>query len=333
MQNCVIIRRMLNIHPSSMLAIAFSLVFCSPALADGVARPQRSMAQIPFVIEPKLGMTTQAKLNDHTSVTFLIDTGSYVNYIDAGIAAKLGLPLENVTSTITGQPYTELGQAAHAVRIHSVVAGGVNFANAVFLVEPKARLPRSVTVQADGIIGLNALQQSALQIDFKQHQLTLYPGGDLSVADLEAAGFTGAVTLPLFFLPATASFAARVHIVSGLLTADEDLLVDTGANATTITAAVASQLQLVPFGKGGNAIAGFNYSIPVNWAKIPKLSIGGLVVEDYPVFYPMKDVAVVPGSLGLDLLSGYGLLLDIPQKKLYLKSAAMSTPIRITPHP
>ena len=68
-------------------------------------------------------------------------------------------------------------------------------------------------------------------------------------------------------------------------------------------------------------------------APVEAINLGGIEVRDYRVKYPdKKSHGDDPVTLGLDVLSGYRVLLDFPAQKMYVAPpATVATGVHIGP--
>ena len=128
---------------------------------------------------------------------------------------------------------------------------------------------------------------------------------------------------------------------------DATMVVDTGAEATTLTPAMVAQLHLPPDGHG-SVLRGVSGNVRSANAKLHRLALGGMIlsadhsvgVGDMPPF-PNVHPAVA-GLLGADVLARYEVELDVPGGRMALYSVygcagytpwpgSAATPLQRTP--
>lgn len=203
------------------------------------------------------------------------------------------------------------------------VGSGLHFKD-IYAYRWNTRVIRSLGgEQVDGIIGLYPFGLSSLQIDFQKGFATARHPSALTAEEMKAAGMDGAIELPI----ETDEYEVYVNADFGS-GHTERMRVDTGAVHSGISAQMAKTLGVTPISKGKmTTLYGL---VQFARAKIPSLSIGPLKLGEVLVEYPVKKQPEFPALLGQDILTRYRIVLDIPNKKLYLKPVER-TPL--TPSP
>ena len=215
------------------------------------AKPPRAKAVIPFTQGPGGEMYVQARLNDKVTATFLVDTGVDSDYLSDTVANALGLPI--IPATHNGKPLSLDGKATRGMIVPNVVAGQVRYPGIAFALLSPSQLPEGPDHQGnvDGILGAPALMPFAVMLDYAHDRMTLWSPAGLSAADMSRAGFRPLYTVLLTPSPTDENqWSAHVRFTEGADTAEQDLIVDTGANRTTVPSAVARQLKIKKDGDG-----------------------------------------------------------------------------------
>ena len=166
----------------------------------------------------------------------------------------------------------------------------------------------------DGILGWYFLSDHAVLFDFQSHQITLWHGGDLTLAELKAAGMQDALQLPRANRT-PGSFDVRVRLNDQR---DVELAVDTGGAHTLISPGDARLLQLEPTRVSFKQPSIFG-TLKANEARLRSLTFGSEHVMDMTVRYLQQEHPNLPPHLGLDVLSRYRMLIDYPANIIYLK--------------
>ena len=258
------------------------------------------------------------QINGQTSATFALDTGTNFSAVTDTLAAKLGLVPKPYFQD--GQPYQVLGKPADAVTLHTLQAGLFVFRQERVLVLPASGLSALLQQPIDGILGMDLLRHFAVEVDFPTRRITLLSPGGLSPSARQDAGFGEAVAVPLTLQSRTRLYLASGQLRNGENTGQENMLVDTGSGATAISSTLAGQLALVPVQSGGST-AMLSGTFPIDTARVPALDLGGLTVSNVPVVYPTQSGEKYGPLLGVDVLSQYRVLLDFPDKTMYLQAA------------
>ena len=293
--------------------------------ADEV-RPPRAKALIPFAQGPGGEIYVQARLNDKVTATFLVDTGVDSDYLSDTVAGGLGLPIRPATHA--GKPLTLNGKAMLGMIVPNVVTGQVRYPGIAFGLLSPSQLPESPDHRGhvDGILGAPALMAFAVMLDYEHNQLTVWSPAGLSADDMSRAGFHPLGAVPIASSPTDENqWTARVTLTEGAETAEQDLIVDTGANRTTIPPLVARRLKLLKDGEG-QATLFLNKPLTIDYGRVAQMQTGNLTLRNLTVFYAEQDLLEYPISLSMSAFHGYAVLLDFGQKKMYVGSLTAAVP-------
>ena len=278
----------------------------------------------------------QVKINDSVTGNFLIDTGSSANLITDALVDKLGLKPQPIAQGKT--PFLLDGKPASSVSSLNLQIGSLKLNGGVYFVIKAKSLSSFMKQPIDGIISMQILRYFALDIDFAHHKITMWFPNALPEDVVKQAGFEGAFVVPLsanvpddvLYDPVKAVVDADaywrllyfvpVEINDGVKTAHESLLLDSGNAATILPSEVSFLLKLKPFGV--QAIPNLlSVSQPVEEVQVPTFQSGNLCLLNHTVGYYQKGNVGNTPVLGLDVLSGYHVLIDFGAKKMYLQSS------------
>ena len=281
----------------------------------------------------------QAKINDTVTATFLIDTGSSTNVISQAIVDKLGLTPQ--VAPLTKDPSFLEGKQATFVSPQKVLLGSLTLQGGAYIVMPAKTLATMTGGAVDGIISMQTLRYFAIDLDFPRHQMTLWFPNGLNDDAVKQAGFSDASTVPLLpsipdailYDPVKVAqsteaywrlwYSVPVQISDGSHISQQNLLLDT-AGGVTIFPSEASRLLTLQV-QGTMPLSKPTYgSHRVNIVQAPTLQIGSLRLHNQTVEV-FQDSTADGGpagktaALGLDILSGYRVLMDFGAKKMYFK--------------
>jgi predicted aspartyl protease len=174
--------------------------------------------------------------------------------------------------------------------------------------------------QVDGLLGLNVLSRLTVLIDPQLKWVMLWWPRALTSAERERMNMGDAVELPLKERDdGVLQVQARLND-----TVDVQLPLDTGSDVTCIPMNVADQLKLEPTGPGRMAESLYDKGRERE-APLQQIALGTLKLWWMVVHYS-DNPRLINQALGMDVLSRFRVLLDIPNKKLYLKPVAALSP-------
>ena len=199
--------------------------------------------------------------------------------------------------------------------------GHIQVDNATFLVLPDSNLQAGSGSVYDGIIGINMLGGSAILLDSQQHKFGFCLPGALSPQQLSQIGLTHPYILPL--TSSGDKWFIRGELTKGSNIGDEDLLLDTGSNATGISTVLAEKLHLNPSGLGMQH--DIYITKVVSTGQVDMLHLGDLTLRDVSITVRATSENL-PSLLGMDILSNYRVLMDFPAKKMYLQPPLATVP-------
>ena len=274
----------------------------------------------------------EVTINEKQNATFLIDTGSTGSIISTELAKQMKLSLRPAVGS-ENVPETWNGKQALMTNISVLRAGSILFNNVpLFVLDAKQFVlsPRNSTRSYQGIIGINVLQQVAILLDSQKHKLVFCIPGDLYQKQVALLEITQPSVLTLTHINGL-QWSIPAQFTNNGLKANEDLVVDTGADHTYVSQQLAKQVNLKVHNiQGAKTIYGIGV---VAETTTDELSLGDLTLRDFPLtIQPVSGQE--PPVLGMDILSGYRVLMDFPAKKMYLQPNTAAVPaVTIGPAP
>ncbi len=279
----------------------------------------------------------QAILNGTQPAAFLVDTGAAFSVLSPGMAKQLHLKLQPAVLD-DGTPYFFKGKQASQVSLSTIKIGNLTISidRGPFRVlnDRNSTLFPALNLGDtgfDGVLGVNALEHFAVLLDASQNFLGLCLPGNLDLSQVGQAGYTAPYLLPIF--QRNGFWFVAVQLTNNGVSQSEDLAIDTGSNVTTISDAAAAHLGLKVSQEHATTNV-YSNAVPMGESSIDTLQIGGIVLSGHDVSVAHVS-KLEPPVLGMDILSGYRVLIDFPGKKMYLQSntAAAVPAITIGPAP
>lgn len=255
---------------------------------------------------------------------FLLDTGSSRSFITERLTTLLGSRRLQTGTPEGGPEYKIPGWGvSEMVRIQDLRFGGPAgplLKDAPFTIIPGPHSGFLTRQDLDGIIGLNFLYRTALEIDPQERTFTMLVKGNLTAQELAAAGFHTARNASL------TPKGSGAYVVTARLNGEveDELGLDTGGTMTVISAEAARKLKLEPVRKDV-PVHGLLGPIPHHQALLNSFSVGSFQAVGFPVMYLADEKQRGrPGAnptLGMDVLGRSPFLIDFPARKLYFKPA------------
>lgn len=326
-----------------VLAILLCLYLNSlPAQADDKPTQQHqfiySTNYVPMKRNHRVGgqPIVQVKINGTETAAFLLDTGATFSILSHEIAKRLNLKLEP-SILDNGKPFFWKGRQSSSAQFATLKIANYtihsNFSFRLlddqnFMLYPSAS---SDEPHYDGIVGVNLLQHFAVLLDAPQHRLGLCVPGNLSMQQIAQVGLAQPYVVPITKRKNGQWFVVA-QLTNNGTTENEELELDTGSTFTEVSDTTAQNLHLKILEGDrttnmytNNAMMGAS---SVDTLKIGNLTLLGSAVEVSPVSERQ------PPLLGMNILSGYRVLMDFPGGKMYLQPNIAAIPtITIGPAP
>lgn len=250
--------------------------------------------------------------------TFLIDTGVAGAAIDSGLAARLGIELdETKAQELHGGP--DKGTLIYQTFITDLSVGDLAIESLQAAALELGTLGRKLGEPLHGILGDGFLKTRATRFDHVHHTISFAGSIDAFEADVAGASYTAPLTLS----PESGMPMVEVFLDGRSFHAT----IDTGSSlGLEIFTPHAEELGLgealrtwkqskVTGGSIGEAIA---YD-----GSLPKVEIGPLRFEDLPAsLTPPRLDEDRKGNIGNQVWEGYVLILDYPAEKLLLRKSS-----------
>ena len=311
----------------------------SPSLADDPpTRLHQYLHKIDYV-PAKMGALllgqplVHVKINGTADATFLVDTGVSDTTISTDLAKRLGLRLQPATND-AGMPIQWKGKQGVMTRVALLEIGSIKANNSLLLVMDDKDLRVIFSSAYEGIIGANLLQNCAFLLDAHQHTLGFCLPGALSSEQLKQIGFPQPYAVPLTTIPEN-QWWVQATFSDGSNSGSEGLLLDTGSDSTSLSEQLAQKVGFKVTGQENQKDV-FGKSI-VGTGQVDAVHLGDLTLLNFPLSIQpssKKTSKAIPPTLGMNVLSGYRVLMDFPAKKMYLQPNTAAVPaITIGPTP
>jgi predicted aspartyl protease len=264
---------------------------------------------------------------------FLADTGTSFCILSPEITKQLNLTLQPAFLS-NGQPFVWKGKQGTATWASRFKVSNVSFTKVSFQVLPDQDFmlaPKAPDdTRYDGIVGTNLLQHFAVLVDASQHQFGLCLPGNLYLKQVADFGLMRPYIVPIAEKE-DGRWYVEAQVINDGITASEAMVLDTGSNATLISDTSAQTLHLKITEQHqrtnayGDRVVG---QASVETLRLGDLTLSGTSVSVTPI---TKDQ---PSVLGMDILSGYRVLIDFPAKKMYLQpNPLVVSTVTISPAP
>ena len=273
---------------------------------------------IPYELNGDRLPVAQVRSNWASSpVLFLLKSNTANVFVSEALAKERRLETEIMLGS-DEKPFLLHGQFVHTAKIAKFYVGAVEM-NGEIAVLPADLWLQSASYQAvSGVIGasfcfahptlMNPETHTWLQIwkVLQPEDITSLGMADAAVVDILDPDSDGIPTLP-------------VQVQQGPAQFTNTLTLATGSPFTLLSAEAAKALNLAPEPQKLTYGAGKDITI-FNQAHLLQLSIGGVVLKDVTVAYP---IGAMPDGfypcLGMNVISKLRLLVDVPAKKMYVK--------------
>ncbi len=266
------------------------------------------------------------RVNDSVTATFLVDTGTNVLAVTDDFRRKMKLSLDAINQA--GYSNTISGQPAHTTTLAKLEIGKIVINQQAVLVVPAGKLggmERSV----DGILGSNFFTQTALFWDFSQHKMTFYILGNLNVQEVQSLGFSNISVFPIMPTP-NYLWTTEATVENASKVVKDTFVVDTGSVITRLASTDSYSLSLTPLKENVQEWT-YDRVQTLSTALVDKITIGPTSLNNFSLYYSRQIGDLAPSTLGMDILSGYKVLIDFPAKKMYLQPNTPSMIITIKP--
>ena len=279
----------------------------------------------------------QMTLNKTQSVAFLADTGAASTVLSAEVAKQLKLKLQPAFQD-NGTPILWKGKQPSEAAVSFIQIGNftMNVQQGFFVILDRQTLmadpsPKPDDILFDGVLGVNILEHFAVLLDASQHTLGLCVPGNLNLHQVSQFGYTPPYAVPI--TQKEGHWFVTVQLTNNGISQSEDLILDTGSNQTVVSNTAAEHLGL-KITEAQQTTNAYSDNVPVGASSMETMQIGNITLSGHAIGVS-SDLKLLPPQLGMDILSGYRVLIDFPAKKMYLQSntAAAVPAITIGPAP
>lgn len=238
-------------------------------------------------------MTVPTSINGQGPFAFTIDTAADRSVVSDRLARALGLPAAH-NVTLHGIVGPEQVATVHVDRLKVGSSERRRFAAPV--------LPEEA-LGATGFIGIDALANRSVVLDFKRRRITLAYAQDAADQDPETVVVTGRSRFGQLILTDARIGKTKIYAI-----------IDTGAQNTIGNMALHRLMRgHAPFKPGGATLIGVTGdTLPAEYGVVPRIKLGGLTLGNMPIAYcnvktfakfGVDDVPAI--LLGMDVLKGF----------------------------
>ena len=266
-----------------------------------------------------------ATINGTQTATFMVDTGATFSILSPEIVKQFDLKTEPATLG-NGKPFFWKGKQGTATSISNFKVSNVIYTTIPFRVLPDQDFILSLKApddtRYDGIIGTDVFEQFAVLLDPVQHKFSFCRPGNLSLHQIAQIGLVKPYIVTIT-KGMNGQWYSEAQITNNGVVTSESLVLDTGSNITHISDTTAQTLHLKIVGQQQQQDAyriGMVGISSVDTLRLGDLTLSGTTVSVCPV---TKNESPL---LGMDILSGYRVLIDFPGKKMYLQSNTATVP-------
>ncbi len=308
-----------------ILHLAFILLFLgcdfchNPGYAQGVFELKHNRTGLHFTFQRNL-MVIPVMINNKGPYQFIFDSGvSFIIITNPALMQPLGISSTS-SILIKGFGSGEAIKASLVNQLHIQIGKikGENFSAAVL---PKGSLDFSnyLGIPIDGIIGYDLLKDYVVTVDYANHWIEF----SKIARSKSQKKFQ---ILPLIIV----NGRSFVHVISEINAGVKiplNLILDTGGgNAVFLDIRSNDTLQIPSKNISADLGWGINGPITGKMARFERLNMGGIVMEKvvgaFPLFSDTSSISYKDngnGNLGSEILRRFTMIIDYPNKKLFLK--------------
>ena len=310
----------------ALLTLAAGFECLLPARADQAATAPPAVIPCTRTVNGQLLLSVKltGATGQKVDASFTLDTGVNKSVISDAMVARLGLKPEAGVGD-DGQPITFNGGATKMARVPLMELGSIPCGPVPFVIFDARTLSRGHGQAIDGILGSNLLLAVPALINLRHNEVTFLMPGPITAGGLQAVGMGDAAAIPVDDLSGTGSYTCLARIESGGRSLEKSLVLDIGSAETMLNNSDARALGLPSEGEPTSGVTLVTGPIKVYEGKTSAISLGAgaVTARDVMVAYPKGDLpGFLPPHLGRDVLGHYLILVDYPEKKVYLKPAS-----------
>ena len=253
---------------------------------------------------------------------FIIDTGAYDSIITSAFAKRLGYEQDANPAFLSELLSGSALVSKSVVHVSDMRLGKLHVSDITFQVAPSNPVGTYNGRPVDGLLGGTLLSRFALLLDYPHHTLVWIHPGNLDDATVTELGLDPKSVAVLhqeaYFDFKENRYFAHVQFQSGSQKHGEEMLLDTGAPSSFVSAKAAQKLSLVSTGLEpfGYVFQALDYA---NRGVVPTLQIGPQVFSNVSVVYPSHSDSYIIPIVGENVLGGCVALFDFGPHRCFLK--------------
>lgn len=253
------------------------------------------------------------------TMNVMVDTGATFSVLSPEIVKQLDLKTEPAFLG-NGKPFFWKGKQGTATSLSNFKVSNIIYTTIPFRVLPDQDFILSPKApddtRYDGIIGTDVFEQFAVLLDPAHHKFSFCRPGNFSLYQVAQLGMVKPYIVPITE-GSNGQWYAEAQVTNNGIVARETLVLDTGSNVTQISDTTAQNLHLKIIGQQQQQDA--HRVGLVGIANAGMLRLGDLILPNVSVSISPITKNELP-LLGMDILSGYKVLMDFPGGKMYLQS-------------
>lgn len=265
------------------------------------------------LVEEGLHLTVRGFITDTSGsevpALFLVDTGAGANFIDSGVASRLGLAGEGAVPT--------LGVGGHAessfVRVPALRIGDVHLGEQSWMASDFSDIRRWFEHPPAAVLGYDFLSRTVLEVDYPGRRLRLHDPGQFVPPE-------EGIALPLRMDANVPSIEVTIEGHPGWVH------VDTGSNSALDLAQPFTERYALLAGRPTEPVGGLQGvggTARSRRGEVATLELGPLVLNKVSTGFNEAEKGIfsredVAGILGAQVLSGYRCIFDYPGRTLWL---------------
>ena len=237
----------------------------------------------------------------------MIDSGCPYTLIDRASARRLELTVKETRSTITG--VTGAAERFGVSNIATLAMGNCTFTNVPVQVANESQINLISRPHLDGLFGAHEMARFGMIIDCARQMIYVNPKGPSAATSQKLAQFLGGRGFTR--IPMRLNRGYHLQIDAAINGHPTELIVDTGASTTLLTASTASA--------SGTSLSSRLSFRGEGIGHVQQLALGNFTVNNAEVAVASVAKIVGAGLLGEEHLSWNFAIIDVGGMSLYLR--------------
>jgi hypothetical protein len=299
-----------------------SAMYVKQADKPATNRPEQGNMSLPFTMANKV-IILPVQINGSDSLRFIFDTGldnSIICELDTDEVLDLKHAREvQIRGAGLADPVDAIQSSGNILRVGDLV---IDHQDYLILTNNILQLTRKMGTKINGMLNAQAFSAHIIEIDYERQQLIIYQPGYFR----EHKSLDGYATLQMEIMDGS-------PLVNATISPDKDtsypvkLMLDTGAgNALILKAGTLPGNTLPAASRDCYLGCGINGNIRGRVGRMWGVDLGPFHLQDVLVSYPDPQ-AFTPevtfsghdGSLGSEFLRRFNMILNFPDKKIYIR--------------